>query len=346
MELHEKYNKAVAEYLRRLRFNNLSPKTLANYEGVLNRFGAYLGEHTIEDGADLYAVVESWRDEMMNGGAAVSSVKQYLTTLKIFFEKTTRRSFPADLRFSENPVDSDFIPTVKKKPYNNLLDDDDIIKLWRNEPPKYARAELWPRNYALVCLILGTGLRNAEVLSLRLSDVDFYNAEITVQSGKGGKYRVLDAPQIVLESLTAYLNSGLRPSTLSDNDYLFGTEAAHEYGTGAAGKTEKWHRGTKEWLSSLIERHIDNVCGGEHHIRSHDLRHLYARIHLNVNGNISELQASLGHSSPEISQIYAGRLQSRRRRDSAKAVIAARDKAAEQLRKQNSAEQEVIKLYA
>ena len=348
MNLIEHYDSASAEFLRRTRFKGVSEKTLKNYDAALRKFGAYLADHAAGDDADLYSVVEQWRDAMLENGTAKSSVRQYMVTLHIFFDAAVKRSFPAALRYAENPVDPDLYPIVKKKPYENLLYDADVIKLWKNEPPAPQCKPMWARNYALVCLILGTGLRNSEVRDLRLCDVSWRDETVTVRSGKGDKFRIVDAPAIVLESLTAYLNSGIRPAYLSDGDYLFGNTAEHEYGKPENGNASaRWHPFSVNGLSQLIERHVRSVCGNpDLQIRSHDLRHLFARIHLNVNGNISELQSALGHSSPEISQIYAGRIAPRRARDSARAVIAARDAAAEELKKQNQKTQTVIKLFA
>lgn len=342
MTAHDHYISATSEYLRRTRFKGASEKTIENYSVALRLFGGFLA--TQPDSADLYDVVESWRDTMLTNGNTKSTVKQYLITLNIFFSAATKRSFPAELRFAENPVDPDLYPIVKKKPYDNLLDDADVIKLWKNSPPSGAAVRTWPRNYAVVCMILATGIRNDELRSLRLSDVSWPDETITIRSGKGDKFRIVDAPEIVLLALEQYLNSGMRPAYLSDDDLLFGSTASHEYGKienkyGA----ERWHKMTGNALSQMIERHVQNVCGNtELHIRSHDLRHLFARIHLNVNGNISELQSALGHSSPEISQIYAGRIAPRRARDSARAVLAARDAAAEQMKKQNTPKPTII----
>lgn len=348
MNRTEQYNAATQEYLRRLRFNNLSEKTLANYAGTLSRFGDYLAEQP-ED-ADLYEVVESWRDELLESGKTASTVKQYLTNLKIFFEKTTKRSFPAALRFPENPVDADFMPKVTKKPYDEILSDEDIIKLWENKPKNSQQSHFWPRSFAIICLILCTGLRNKEVLDLTLADVDFLHREITVRAGKGDKYRIVDAPDLALAAIEQYLDSGLRPSYLSDDDFLFGTKAEHKFAPDVAEQnTEKWHRGTSQWLSELIRAHVCTVCGDSSLcVRSHDLRHLFARLQLNASGNISELQAALGHSSPDITQIYAGRIQPHRRRDSAREVLSARDKAAQELKEQNErrAGQNIVPLFA
>ena len=172
MTLHEHYEKAVAEYLRRLQFKGVSQQTAKNYDSVLRKFGAYLALHDGEDADDLYSVVESWRDDLLTAGCAKSSVKTYLVTLNIFFGAASKRSFPANLRYAENPVDPDFYPIVKKKPYDNLLPDEQVMKLWENSPPPHCSAT-WPRNYAIVCLILGTGIRNSELRNLRLSDVSW-----------------------------------------------------------------------------------------------------------------------------------------------------------------------------
>lgn len=368
MTTREKFTAARAEYIRRLNFRGVSPKTVRNYDLALRRFSDYLTALPADPAEpDLYSTVETFRDSLLSAGASPATVRQYLTELKVFFEKATKRSFPEALRFAENPVDPDFLPIVKKKPYDTLLPDEALLKLWENRAPTAQTAHWWPRNYALVVLILATGLRNKEVLDLSLSDVDFLHSEITVRSGKGDKYRVVDAPEIVLTAIELYLQSGLRPDYLPDDAPLFGTTAAHTYGKGALTSASKtvsrpsaagaeregaaaerkrvsapagtrpaelaatWHRGTQQWLSDLVNRHVATVCGEDKtsDIRTHDLRHLFARLQLNASGNMSELQAALGHAQVTTTQIYAGRIMPHRARDSAREVLKARDAAGE-----------------
>lgn len=342
MTTREKFTAARAEYIRRLNFRGVSPKTVRNYDLALRRFSDYLTALPADPAeTDLYSTVETYRDSLLSDGASPATVRQYLTELKVFFEKATKRSFPEALRFAENPVDPDFLPIVKKKPYDTLLPDEALLKLWVNRAPTAQTAHWWPRNYALVVLILATGLRNKEVLDLTLEDVDFLHSEITVRSGKGDKYRVVDAPEIVLTAIELYLESGLRPDYLPDDAPLFGTTAAHAYGkaalespsekTGPAASAAAWHKGTQQWLSDLVNRHVATVCGADKtsDIRTHDLRHLFARLQLNASGNMSELQAALGHAQVTTTQIYAGRIMPHRARDSAREVLKARDAAGE-----------------
>ncbi len=338
MNTREKYAAATEEYLRRLRLNNLSPKTLANYERTLSLFGAYLTDHAEPD-ADLYETVERWRDDLAARGLAPSTVCQYLKELKFFFEKAAKRSFPAALRFPENPVDEDMYPKIVKRPYEEILNDEQVKRLYRNEaPPHFAN---WPRNYAMLCLCLNEKIRNAELLDLRLSDLDFLHHELTVQSGKGRKFRVVDMCALTEQAVEQYLDSGIRPAYLKDADLLFGTTAAHERGAGNRSGAEKWHRGTGTWLSNVIERTVFAVTG-VHDVRSHDLRHVGARVCLNAGQSLEELQGQLGHASVTTTQIYANKLLQRRRRESAKSVLAARDAAAEEMKKHSSAEQTII----
>lgn len=338
MELSVKYDGAVDEYIRRILLNNLSPKTVDSYKKVLWRFGNFLRENDSFD--DMFDAVESWRDALTENGAKPSTVRQYLTTLKIFFDRASRRSFPKNIRFAENPVDEDMFPKVVKRPYEEILTDDQVIMLFRNEAPPHF--PMWARNYAALCLLLNEKIRNAELLDLRLSDLDFIHHELTVQSGKGRKFRIVDMTELTEQAIAQYLDSGIRPAYLNDDDYLFGTTAAHECGAvNTRSGAEKWHRGTGAWLSSMIERTVKAVTGTEN-VRSHDLRHVGARVCLNAGQSLEELQGQLGHSSVTTTEIYANRLLQRRRRESAKAVLAARDAAAEELKRRSVPQQTII----
>lgn len=325
----EQYAAATAEYLTRLKFQNLSPKTLRNYESTLRLFGDYLAA---SDTDDLYEAVEGWKETMLRNGSAPSSVNSYLTQLGAFFTKAAKRSFPKDLRFSENPVAE--VEAVKevKRPYAEILTDEQVALLYRDEPPKNAKNSLWPRNYAMVMLLVNEKIRNAELLDLTPENIDFRHHELTVDYGKGRKQRTVDLSPLSEAALLRYLASGIRPAA-SDSAPLFGTTAAHEKAAGATQGSEKWHRGTTQWLSELVERHVCAVTG-VHDVRSHDLRHIGSRVCLNAGSSLEQLQGELGHADLKTTAIYSGKLLARRRRESAQAVLQVRDAAAQKLNEQ------------
>ena len=64
-------------------------------------------------------------------------------------------------------------------------------------------------------------------------------------------------------------------------------------------------------------------------IRSHDLRHVGARLDLNSGMSFEELQAKLGHESVIVTQLYSGKLTSRKSRKKTKQVQMEKDRQAQ-----------------
>ena len=321
-EIITKYTDATREYLDRLEWSGLSRDTLSNYETTLRLFGNFLRE---TDAEDLYEAVEAWKESMLRSGNAPSTANRRLTDLSIFFSKACKKSFPKSLRYADDPVEEVELVKVTKQPYAETLTGEQIRKLYVNEP--YRGARLWARTYAITMILINEKLRNSELRDLTLSDVDLLHREITVRHGKGNKFRVVDMSGLTAEALTAYLESGIRPANLSDDDFLFGSMQGG-----------KWAQMSRQGLSSLVERHIEAVCG-EDGVRSHALRHIGSRISLNAGTSLEELQGDLGHSSKVTTEIYAGRILQRRRRDEAKELLAFRDEQARKLHTQNTAHQ-------
>ena len=69
----------------------------------------------------------------------------------------------------------------------------------------------------------------------------------------------------------------------------------------------------------MVERHVYAITG-VHSVRTHDLRHVGARLDLNNGMTFEELQAKLGHANFGTTQRYSGKLVHRRRRQSARLV--------------------------
>lgn len=346
----ERYDSLVSRWLHAAVRGNLTQDSIENYTSTARIFREFLQGREEQGiiGSDYVSFddVLAWADAMTDAGNKPSTVRQRLIVIGQFFTFACKPYIPQELRYPQSPVSPDFYPKVIPEQVPEILPDDAVTELWTYKPKYSATEGKFARNYALVVLILTTGLRNKEVLDLALSDVDFAHGEISVACGKGRKFRVVDMPRLCAAALENYLRSGERPSSLPDSAYLFGTTAAHVYGDAAERSgAEPWHRGSTGWLSQLIARHVRNQTGFSG-VTSHDLRHLFARLTLNATGNLAELQGAMGHTSPVVTERYSGRLMQRRKRDSARAVLAARDAAAELLEKRNTARKKIVSLYA
>lgn len=326
------FDNLVKAYLSDCEYNDVSEKTMKNYRCRIGYFRDFWAA-TDPQSSPTVADVRAWRDSMLDNGKAKSTVRQYLVELNAFFEYATDPDIAGDEAYKINPISKKLYPRKtndEKKPYSKVLTADDLKALWANK--KYQGAgQTWARNYAIITLLLDGKIRNSELLDLKLSDVHFASEDepynyIVIEQGKGNKYREVDLNDISVTALKLYLKSGLRPEDVSDDDYLFGTTAAHEFGV--FHEKADWHRGTSNWLSQLVERHVERVTGKKG-FRSHSMRHNGSIMELNNGASLEVLQAELGHSSIQTTEIYAGRLQSKRNRMNMKEVYETRDKWAE-----------------
>lgn len=332
-EVLQNYDNAVEFFLHELKAKHRSVRTIDNYTRVLSKFRKFYAD-THGNDADVknpsYMDAQLWRDRLEEDGLTANSINQYLTVAKRFFGLCSDESLEEMRFFDKNPVAKRILPdnrSAMNKPYDEILSDDDVFKLWDNTPVRKTGVKVtnWPRNYAIVIMLLSTEIRNKELLDLKVSDLDFEYSEIQILEGKGNKYRCVDFPEIAQTAVKLYLQSGLRPEGLSDDDYLFGTTSSNE--CGVFDNSHEWHRGGRIWLTELVRRHIKLVTGVDN-VRTHDLRHIGARLDLHNGMRAEELQAKLGHEDLHTTQIYSGRLGANRKRMTARKVYDERDRQA------------------
>ena len=318
----EKFDAATSTYLQNLRMKNTSEKTLRAYATRLRLFRDFwisrCDDAEPETDPD-YSVILAWRDAMLNGGRKATTVKQYLKELSYFFSAFRKPLFGEELQYPTNPVEEEFYPKIEFRPYDIILPDTKLSRLVFNECPMPQMKPMWPRNYAMVAILLTSQIRNSELLDLRLCDLDFVNDEINIEHGKGNKYRCVQFTPFAQSAVRLYLASGIRPADVPDTAPLFGTTSAHTYGSFTVG-AEPWHRGSSQWLSSIVERHVSAVTGVGN-VRTHDLRHIGSRLLLNAGASMEFVQSELGHNSITTTQRYCGRLMQRRGQNSAKEVL-------------------------
>lgn len=341
--LIERFKSNVKRFLANHKAIGTSETTTLNYNRRLSYFADYLAENTGENCDNVNAaIVMDYRDSLLASGLKAATVRQYLVELKVFFEAVTDPVLGylpvTDIIEGRriNPVSPKLFPKIPQadRQYDKLLSEADLEKLWENKCPggNPSIAATWPRNYAIVVLLLDSKIRNAELLDLRLEDVDFSRGELIIRRGKGAKARFVSLTEISLTALRLYLASGLRPKGIEGSDFLFGTEAVKGVrpgeGGGNARKGAEWHKGTPQWLSQLVERHVYNITG-KHGFRTHSLRHAGAALDLNSGARLERIQAELGHASVRTTEIYTDRLKSVSRTLESKEAIKTRDEWAE-----------------
>jgi integrase/recombinase XerD len=147
------------------------------------------------------------------------------------------------------------------------------------------------RDRAILEVLYSTGIRRAEVINLLLTDVDYHDGLVRVNSGKGNKDRVVPIGKIACRYIENYIKA-IRPSLIRDpyNNHLF--------------LSMKGSRLSKSVVGEIVKRY-GKKAKVKKNISPHTFRHTCATLMLRNKANIRHIQELLGHSSLESTQVYA-----------------------------------------
>lgn len=156
------------------------------------------------------------------------------------------------------------------------------IVQWRPKPKNFHQRRL----HLLALLLLDTGCRITEALTVRVSDIDLDNLLATLD-GKGRKQRIVPVSFALRKAVHRFVaDFGLKPESL-----LLGTLDGGRVRRMTALRSIKW----------LCER-----LGFVPPARTlHAFRHTFAVNYLRRGGSVFHLQKVLGHSSLEMTRRYA-----------------------------------------
>lgn len=144
------------------------------------------------------------------------------------------------------------------------------------------------RGRAILRVFLDTGLRAAELINLRLRDVDLETGRLWVRQGKGRKDRGLWFNRKTREALREWLDSSSKPR--GPYDYVF---------TSLAGRNPLCGR----WLRRFVAR-LGKEAGIEKYVHLHLLRHCFACRLLRETKNLFLVSKALGHADLQSTIIY------------------------------------------
>lgn len=140
------------------------------------------------------------------------------------------------------------------------------------------------RNYAIVLMLLDTGMRISELAGAKIHDVDVKNGRITI-FGKGSKSRTLPFSPRTAQALWRYLATRKEARL---NEPLFATESDRPIDRTQLGRM----------LSRLGAR------AGVANCHPHRFRHTFAIWYLRNGGDAYSLQMMLGHADFEMVRHY------------------------------------------
>ena len=110
-------------------------------------------------------------------------------------------------------------------------------------------------------MLLTTDLCNGELLHLTPADLHWADNVIAARDGHTGEVRQVAFSDLAQSAVQLYLASGIRPKNLPDTAPLFGNTAPKgSFGPRTGDESRKWQHGSRQWLSTLVERHVSAVA--------------------------------------------------------------------------------------
>ena len=260
---------------------NRSPLTVASYSEDFKMFEEYFqaldGQPTWEtiDGD----IIRNWMEQMVDGGNTATTVARRLSALRSLYK----------FALSHHLVEKD--PTVGirapklRKPLPSFLQEDQMDRLLDSDS--------WGKDYNSTCArtiimtFYETGIRCAELMGLRDTDVDFVNRQLKV-TGKGNKQRIIPFGEELARTLRDF--QSMRDETLPvREDALF--------------LSQKGRKLSQSQVEVMVKNHLRLVSSMKK-LSPHVLRHTFATAMLNHGAGIESVRRLLGHASASTTEIY------------------------------------------
>jgi integrase/recombinase XerD len=209
------------KYLKRLVVLGYSPTTLENHECLLRFFLAYLQGNSIQEPVQITpATVRNYQTylfEKINDRGKQNNVSYRNNLLKV--AKRFLKFLLEEEAIGEDPSENVDYAIMPRRLPRNILTETEMKRLL-DIPDK--TTVLGYRDKTILEVFYTSGIRRAELLNIRIGDVDTDGEVIRINAGKGNKDRVVPIGRIASRYLKHYIRE-VRPLLIKDpsNDHVF-----------------------------------------------------------------------------------------------------------------------------
>ena len=261
---------------------NYSKHTVKAYENDILEFSHFCNVQYDFDDIDNvdYSLIRFWIVNLSEREMNNRSINRKISSLKSYF------------KFLQKIGSLDVNPLVKHKalktskkieiPFSELEMQNVLSVIEYSDDFEGIRDEL------LIHVLYTTGMRRAELLELKLSDVDFETMTIKVL-GKRNKERFIPMLPETKKKFESYFLKRMELIEIKDASYIFLTQSGNKM------------------YETLVYRLINKyfrVVSSKVKTSPHILRHTFATHLLNKGADLNAVKELLGHSSLASTQVY------------------------------------------
>ena len=274
---------SIQHFLDYLKFQKrYSPHTIISYKNDLDAFFVFLqyqfGENMLSD--IKTAFIRSWLAELKQQGMESKTINRKISTLKSFFKYQLRQQ-----TITVSPMAAIISPKISKR-LPQFVDKKDITTLFTHV--EFPDSWEGKTERLILELLYNTGIRQAELIGLKVTDISKDNSTIKVL-GKGNKERIIPVNNKLMNYLQEYMVDKRKLHEMYDKTFLLVT---------AAGK-----KLYPRYVYNAVNKYLARVTTIDKK-SPHVLRHTFATHLMNNGAELNAVKELLGHSSLAATQVY------------------------------------------
>ena len=274
----------IGKFLDYLRIEkNYSKHTITAYNKDLNEFKDFLlNDFKSSNIKNVeYKLIRSWIVSLVNNNISNRSINRKISSLKSFYKFLVKtQTIKVSPLISHSPLKQSKKIQVpfSKEEIEELLDGDLFNNDYRGILQK-----------TIIQFFYFTGVRRFELISIKNSNIDFDSSSLKIM-GKRNKERIIPMLPSLIEVTREYMNSKIKNSIKSNNDFLFQNSKGNQL-------SEKFVYRTVNQYFKLVSPKVKKA--------PHVLRHSFATHLINEGADINSVKELLGHSSLSATQVYS-----------------------------------------
>jgi integrase/recombinase XerC/integrase/recombinase XerD len=229
-----------------------------------------------------------FKRDMQKQGRTAATVANYLTTFKVFFRYLQDLGLMSDIMYGIKYPKKD--KTYKKLPFS----DDEVYKLMQTVMQTKNKI-IRLRDYAMINLMLLTGMRTIEVSRIRVKDIKTLPGKTIIKLRGKGDFDYNSAVNVD-DDLMIIINDYLvEREDFNEDDFLFVSFSNRNRNGQLVSRT----------ISTIVSDYLKTADIKSEYHTAHSLRHTAAMKFLEHNGeNYEALRIYMRHASPATTQVY------------------------------------------
>lgn len=258
-----------------------SAHTLKAYELEIIVFEEFLEQEHVAFSEVDHRLLRYYFSLMKENGKTATSVNRAISAIKSYYKFLQREQL-----VTNNPMRLiQALKVPKKLPV--VVEKDKLTNLLESlESTQESFEEL--RDFMILELLFGTGIRLSELLQIKILDIDFYNKKIRIL-GKRNKERFVPIHATLIVEIKKYLEKKKQENLQNISPYLVVTKE------GKQAYPKLIYRVVNKWLSMITSQKKKSP---------HILRHSFATTLLDNGADLNAIKELLGHAGLSATQVY------------------------------------------